>query len=174
VFSGVAVVLYWRQKPVDTSTARYVAVDLTHPVPGQGGRSLGVIRDSYAEVAAQWYAESAWVDSTSTPVRLQHTVLEIPVGLSVEASQVNIGIHIGGRYHILQMGPQPTSHCFVEGTAINGLGTTRARISRPAEHVFVVEAPPGSIARLFDTYHTSKYAVDRGLYQVAFRYVVQQ
>lgn len=174
VFAGVAVVLFWRQPPSDPASARFISVNLDSPLKGSRGKKLGIIKDAYAEVAAQWYAEPARIDSTGARIRLQHSVRELPVGTSVDAKQVNIGVHIDGRYHILQMGPQPTGHCFVEGTAIHGEGTTMARISRTAEHRVVVEAPPGSIARLFDTFHTNKHAVDRGLYHVSFRYVIEK
>jgi hypothetical protein len=168
-----AVVLFWPRAPEDTSVARSIRVDLRQPVRGGGGVPLGIISDHYAELAAQWYAEPAPGDSAGVRLRLQHSVREIPVGTSVDAQQVNIGVHINGRYHIVQLGPQPTGHCFAEGTAIHGAGTTRAHISRPTEYTFVVEAPPGSVGRLFDTYHTNKHAVDKGLYYVSFRYVVQ-
>jgi hypothetical protein len=174
VFAGIAAVLFWRRPPADTVNSRHIVVDLNSPVAGDVSRKLGVIRDSYAEIAAQWYSEPASIDSLNLPVRLQHSVTQVPVGFSVTARQVNIGIHIDGRYHILQMGPQPTGHCFAEGTAIYGDGTTEAKISRPAENVYVVEAPPGSVARLFDTYHTNKHAVNKGLYHIAFRYVIQK
>lgn len=172
--ASVAVVLAWRRPPADSSGARYFSIDLRNPVATDIGRPVGVISDQYAEIAAQWYAEAGPPDSLGRRRRIQHMVSEIPVGTTVPARQVGIGIHIDGRYHILQLGPQPVGHCFAEGTTIYGDGTTQASITRESETRWLVEAPPGSIGRLFDTFHTNRFAVNKGLYYVSFKYVVEK
>ena len=105
-------------------SARAIRVDLNRPVPGDIGKPLGVIQANRdLELSAQWYTEA---DYTS------HTVLEIPVGTTVESKQIEVGFHIDGDYHVLQVGPQGYGHCHADGTAIHGAGTTPGTIRREA------------------------------------------
>jgi len=153
-------------------------VDLNHPVPGGGGVLRGVIVEDgvwhgnilpgsqlFSEIVAQWFTD---------PDFTQHSLLDIPVGTTVNAEQIDLDFHIQGVHHVLQMGPQPVGHCFSDGTAIHGRGTSRGTITRTTVGRWVVDLPNGSIGRLFDDHIADKFAVDRGLYFVSLHFVLER
>ena len=157
---------------------RAFTVDLSRPVPGDIGVPLGVVRatgwpgnfipaggDYFVEIAAQWYTEADYT---------QHSLLDIPIGSTVQAEQLDLNFYIDGLHHVLQMGPQPTGHCFSDGTAIHGDGTTRGTITRPTPTRWVVDLPPGSIGRLFQVDRADKHAINRGLYYVSLHFELQR
>ena len=77
-----------------------------------------------------------------------------------------------GRYYLLQLGPEALGDgCNQGGTALYGTGTTAATVSRPRFDRYVVDAPPGSIGRLFDVTNKLAGAVNMGLYFTNFRVV---
>ena len=152
--------------PADGSVVRSVKVDLNHPVPGDIGVPLGVVTSNRnMEFAAQWYTDSNHVT---------HGLRDIPIGTTVNAEQVDIGVYIDGVFHILQMGPQRYGHCGSDGSATFGDGTTRATIHRAGETEWVVDLPPGSIGRLFDIHLSAPNAINKGLYYVSLHYVIKQ
>jgi len=145
---------------------RRINVDLRRPVPNGGAVPLGIITDSlWVDMNAQWYTEKNFTT---------HSLLDIAVGQKVNAEQLNVGFAINGIAHALQMGPQPWGHCFSNGTAIHGDGTTRATITRVDPLTWVVDLPPGSIGRLWDVHLHDPHAVDRGLYYVSLHYAVHR
>ncbi len=99
-------------------------------------------------------------------------MLEIPIGTTVKTPQLDVGFRINGRAHVLQMGPQPFGHCYSDGTAIHGNGTTQGTIWREAEDKWIVDLPAGSIGRLFDNHLGDPNAVNLGLYFVSLHFVV--
>jgi hypothetical protein len=114
----------WYSAERRANSTHAVSIDLNHPVPGSGGRPLGIIVANHdLKFPAQWYADAF----------MTHTVVEIPIGTTVEAQQLVIGLHIGGAYHVLQAGPQSYGHCVADGTAIHGTGTSTATIFRETE-----------------------------------------
>jgi hypothetical protein len=150
----------------DKSPMRRINVDLRHSVPNGGALPLGIISDSlWVDMNAQWYTEKDFT---------QHSLLDMTVGQKVSAEQVNVGFAINGVAHALQMGPQPWGHCYSNGTAIHGDGTTRATITRVDELTWVVDLPPGSIGRLWDVHLHDPHAVDRGLFYVSLHYTVRR
>lgn len=142
---------------------RKFIVNLNHPVPGGGGAPLGVITtDGIAALHAQWYR-------LGTAVQNLHS---IPVGQTVTAAQMNVSFFIDGRWHILQMGPQPNGHCHSGINLVNGAGTSSGTIHRTSQTKWVMELPSGSLGRLFDAQDDNDHAVDKGLYYVHLRYAI--
>ena len=142
---------------------RKYTVNLNDPVPGGGGVPLGLITDGNDN-----NLEIQWFRSGDTRQNLHN----IPVGTTVTANQIDITFHINGRFHILQMGPQPYGHCHEAPTAVFGTGTSSGAIFRASETKWVVDLPAGSVGRLFDLYNTDQYAVDKGLYYVRLHYEI--
>jgi len=176
VAGGTASMLLSRPRP--GAPPRSFSIDLSHPVPGDLGVPLGTVlvngvisgyQPSGAlyrnEIGAQWYTEKDTV---------QHSVLEIPVGTTVETPQIAMDFYVDGVMHVLQVGPQPYGHCMAAGTAIYGSGTSRGTITRPLPNRWIVELPPGSIGRLFENRHGDPSAVNKGLYYISLRFVLQQ
>jgi hypothetical protein len=172
VAASRAVVLGLSPNVRDTVPRRALIVDLRHPVPNGGGVSLGVITDSATngpiEVAAQWYAES------DRGRQRAHATVDIPIGTRVYAAQTDVSFYIDSVLYVLQMGPQPFNHCFADPPTINGRGTSRGTILRADSMKWIVDVPPGSVARLFDVSHGTSHAVDKGLYDVSMHFVIEK
>jgi hypothetical protein len=150
----------------DSQTARSIQVDLSRPVDGGSGRPLGIIVDDHGvEVSAQWGRDSAFT---------ARSLLDIPVDSTVLAAQMEVGFHIDGVYHALQFGPQPWGHCFSDGTAVHGAGTSRGTIRRISESAWEIELPQGSIGRLFDISRSAPNAVDKGLYYASMHFIIER
>jgi len=161
-----AALLFGSPEDARAAPPRSITVDLSHPVPGDIGVPLGVVTaGAYVDFGAQWYSEANGV---------QHSVIDIPVGTTVTAAQLGLGFPINGVAHALQMGPQPWGHCFSDGTAVHGAGTTRATIARPTATRFVIDLPAGSIGRLFDIHLHDPNAINKGLYYVSLHFVVDR
>jgi hypothetical protein len=94
------------------------------------------------------------------------------VGQTVIANQIDVGFHINGRYHVLQMGPQPYGHCHAGTTLVHGTGTSSGTIYRASATKWMIDLPAGSVGRLFDLYNTTYYAVDKGTYYTQLRYEI--
>jgi tetratricopeptide (TPR) repeat protein len=84
---------------------------------------------------------------------------------------MNVSFHLDGRFHLLQIGPQPFGHCH-GATRVHGSGTSSGTIYRASETKWVIDLPAGSVARLFDLSHTTLNAVDKGLYYVRLHYEI--
>jgi len=142
---------------------RELTVNLNHPVPGGRGVPLGIIADG---------------DDNGLVAELQKvrdtvpSALSIPVGQTKTLAQMNVGFHINGRFHILQMGPQPYGHCHSGPNLVNGTGTSSGTIFRISQTKWVMDLPAGSVGRLFDVHNTKGYAVDKGLYYVRLHYEI--
>jgi hypothetical protein len=166
VIGTVANLEFFVQSPAPGSSLRSVAIDLDHPVPGDIGSKLGVIiADTNLELTTQWYTGA---DST------QHNLLDIPIGTTVQAQQMNVAFHINGVPHALQMGPQPLGHCGGDGSAMYGDGTSSGTIAHPTAGRWIIDLPVGSIGRLFDIHLLEPNAVNKGLYYVSMRYVIDK
>ena len=148
---------------------RTLTVNLNHPVPGGGGARLGIITDATNSVPRRWIGlGTQWKRVVDDPQNFHN----IPVGQTVTAAQMNVGFHIDGRFHILQMGPQPLGHCHAGTHLVNGAGTSSGTIYRASQTKWVIDLPAGSVGRLFDLYNTTRYAVDKGLYYVRLHYEI--
>ena len=142
---------------------RRYSVNLNNPVPGGGGTPLGTFTDGNDN-----NLETQWGRVGDARKNLH----DMSVGQTVTASQMNVTFHINGRFHILQMGPQPYGHCHSAPTAVFGTGTSAGTIYRASATKWVVDLPPGSVGRLFDLYNTDQYAVDKGLYYFQLHYEI--
>lgn len=142
---------------------RKYSVSLINPVPGGGGVPLGIITDgSDINLETQWYRVGD----------ARQNLHNIAIGQTVTANQMNVTFHINGRFHILQMGPQPYGHCHSAPTAVFGTGTSSGTIYRATATKWVIDLPQGSVGRLFDLYNTDQYAVDKGLYFMQLHYEI--
>ena len=138
---------------------RRLTVNLEHPVPGGGGVPLGIITDG---------DENGIVVEVDTLPPISN----IAVGQTVTVPQLNVGFHINGRFHLLQIGPLPFGHCYPGPNVVNGAGTSSGTIDRPSRDKWVIDLPAGSVGRLFDVANTKAYAVDKGLYFVRLHYEI--
>ncbi len=151
-------------EPRGGGAPRAITVDLNNPVPGDIGVPRGVhLEDKFFEMEAQWYTE---------PDYIMHSLLDIPIGTAVTAAQIEVNFLLDGAVHVLQMGPQGGGHCYSDGTAIHGVGTTRGTVRRESEARWVVDLPSGSIGRLFDRHLGDPNAINKGLYFVSLHFVV--
>jgi hypothetical protein len=142
---------------------RKYTVNLNSPVPGGGGVPLGTITDgSDINLETQWYRVGS----------ARQNLHNIAIGQTVTANQMDVTFHVNGRFHILQMGPQPYGHCHSAPTAVFGTGTSSGTIYRASATKWVIDLPVGSVGRLFDLYNTDQYAVDKGLYYVQVHYEI--
>jgi hypothetical protein len=162
VFDGSAG-LSLRYNPDSVKRPRTMTVNLNHPVPGGGGVPLGIITVDNDELL---------YTALKVEGGLGRSLLGIPIGQTVTAGQMNVGLHVNGHPHVLQMGPQPLGVCHSSLTRVNGTGTSSATISRPNQSTWVIELPAGSVGRLFDLSHTTLYAEDKGLYSIRLRYQI--
>ena len=159
-----AALLMFASPATDNASHRSIRIDLSRPVPGGKGVPLGiVVADRDLELSARYYSD---------PDNTAHSVLEIPLGTTVKAAQIDSAFPVNGRMHVLQMGPQPYGHCYSDGTAIHGTGTTQGTIHREADDRWIVDLPPGSIGRLFDNNLGDPNAVDRGLFYISLHFIV--
>ncbi len=148
--------------------SRKLIVNLTRPVPGGGGTPRGIITDGNVGGAdgelglhAQWKMAG---DTVLSP-------LGIRVGETVKAVQMNVLFHIDGRFHALQMGPQPYGKCHGP-TLLHGTGTSQGTIHRASQSRWVMDLPAGSVGRLFDVSKGRDHAADLGTYYVALHYEI--
>ena len=165
---GYSVVVYVATLSFDKSSRsvknpRKYTVNLNNPVPGGGGVPLGTITDGNDNnIEIQWYRVGD----------ARQNLHNIPVGQTVTANQIDATFHINGRFHILQMGPQPYGHCHSAPTAVFGTGTSSGTIYRASATKWAIDLPAGSVGRLFDLYNTDQYAVDKGLYYTQLHYEI--
>ena len=164
-----AVLTFYYGNDTTVTDPRAFKVNLNHPVPDGGGRPLGIITQrglGGSGILAQLPMVGDSFQNLNT----------IPVGRTVKAAQLNVTVKIDGRFHALQMGPQPIGHCVGGGTRVNGDGTSSGTIYRSSQTKWVVDLPSGSVGRLFELgplgTHDFKLAVDKGLYYVHLHYEI--
>jgi len=154
-------------------------VDLHHPVAGDIGVPLGVIKAGdawpgpFMPDGSSYGVEISfiWVNGDTTEF-----AGDIPVGATVRAG-VGIGLdfYVNGVAHVLQTGPGAWGgFCSADGSAAHGDGTTTGTISHPTATSWVVDLPPGSVGRLWDISREVKGAVNRGLYYVSLHLTIQR
>jgi hypothetical protein len=147
---------------------RALTLNLNHPVPGGGGIPLGIVTFANNELP-QWGGLLAQWRRVGNG---QQNLHDIPVGETATAAQINVLLHIDGRFHLLQIGPQPFGHCHAGASLVSGAGTSAGTVFRASATKWVVDLPAGSMGRLFDLSTTAAHAVDRGLYYVHLHYEV--
>ena len=142
---------------------RTFTVNLNNPVPGGGGIPLGIFTSGNDD-----HLYAAW-KRVGNAIPSLH---DLPVGDTVPAAQMNVSVHIDGRFHILQMGPLPLGNCHTDANRVNGAGTSSGTIYRESQTKWVIDLPAGSVGRLFDLHNTTEYAVDKGLYYLRLHYEI--
>jgi hypothetical protein len=148
-------------KPDPDANAPYerrMLFDLTHPVPDSGAKAVETTFDYLARFHVMWKH-----DHETEKIYGMDT---IPVGATVDSDRVEMWPSVNGVQHVLQMGPFALGE-FSPRAALNGKGTTKAKITRETEDVWRIVASSGSIARLWD-YSDIQKPVDKGLYYFDF------
>lgn len=142
---------------------RIFRVNLDHPVPGGGGVPLGLVT---AGGDNQLYTARKLEGKTG------RSMVGIPVGQTENAGMMIVSFLLDERFHILQMGPDAYGGCHggADTTRVHGAGTSAGTVRRASRSTWVMDLPAGSIGRLFDVSHTTKHAVDKGLYFVRLHY----
>lgn len=133
------------------TTARSLVVDLSHPVPGSGSASLGVLPTGTL-FGSYWYQDANG---------MVRTVHAIPRDTTVLSDRTDVMLTVQGKNHQLTMGRWSGPYCDAE-PGVGGAGTSQARITRSGQEDYTVEVPGGSIARLWDI--SGRKPVDKGLY----------
>jgi HEAT repeat protein len=98
---------------------------------------------------------------------------DIPVGSEVGSDRTELWFGSEGRSLLLQFGPWGIGHCnedYAQGGRVHGEGTSRVRIRRLGEDEYRIQAPEGSLGRLWD-YTDPSHPVDLGLH--AFDFALQ-
>jgi hypothetical protein len=131
-------------------TARQLVIDLSHPVPESGAAPLGVL-------PTVTLFDSFWYQDAKGMVRTVHA---IPRDTTVTSDRTDV-MTVRGKNHQLTMGRWSGPYCDAE-PGVGGVGTSEARITRLGLEDFTVDAPAGSVARLWDI--SGRKAVDKGLY----------
>jgi hypothetical protein len=141
---------------------RTFTVNLSKPVPGGGGVPLGTVTSNVN--GSGLITQRGMVGDTVL------NLTDIAVGQTVPAAQLNVDLRIGGRFHVLQMGPQAHGHCITDKNRVHGAGSTSGTITRTSPTKWVIDLPSGSIGRLFDIEEGHERAVDKGLYYAQVHY----
>jgi hypothetical protein len=145
-------------------SSRFVMLDLNSPVKGSGSVAQGIIKDNDFE-----FHVSYKMDTTVSP-QIVYNFREIPVGATIESDRTEIDFYINGVYHTLTMGPWAfgrNNEAIAHKGHLNGIGTTKVKVTRHSESSYTIEAPEGSIGRLWRTQNMTK-PVDMGLFKTGF------
>ncbi|MBI3696606.1 MAG: hypothetical protein HY238_17425 [Acidobacteria bacterium] len=142
-----------------TPRERAVVFDLSRPLPDSGAKTLPTNKDSLGRFHAFWKHDHE-TETISFPLDIG------PVGVLVDSDRIEMWLLVNGVQHVLTMGPWALGE-FSARAAINGKGTTKARITRESEDSWRITAPKESIARLWD-YSDIQNPVDKGLYYFDF------
>ena len=150
-----------------TRKSRYAGFNLNAPVAGDPfAVPLGVVLDPRAHVKATYYLEPADTDGQ----RQIHSVQELPDdGVFHVSERSELHFRINGTWHLLMFGGENfrLNVCHPEsGLIFAASGTTMVQMARLGD-TYVVQAPPGSVARLFDCSNPFN-PIDRGLYEFSF------
>lgn len=166
VYVRAAVNLYVTAPEVKPDAARRrMRIDMTQPADS-AAESLGIIEDAYADF-------HAWGPSLARN-GVEPTVQYLRVGSSHKSAFVHVDFTYQGRYYLLLLGREALGEgCNKPATALFTTGTSTATISRPQHNVYVIEAPEGSIGRLFDITNKIAGAVNKGLYYTSFKLVFE-
>jgi hypothetical protein len=143
---------------VKAERERCMIFDLTRPVPDSGAKKVQTTFDYLARLHVFWRHDHE-TENIFAPEA-------IPVGTTVESERVEMWSMVDGIQHVLQMGPWAMGE-FSPRSAINGAGTSKAKITRETEDSWRITAPNGSIARLWN-YSDIQNPVDKGLYYFGF------
>lgn len=152
---------YRMKAPEVRKPARFVVVDLTHPVDANSPK-LGPVRDSTFELHSFWMRDRRGYIWNSR---------DVPVGASAWSDLTEFYFTVGDRAHVMKFGPWRLGDCNQHFGTGTGDGTTMARIDRLSEFQWRFAVPPGNRGRVWD--YTQRTApTDLGLYSVSFELLV--
>jgi hypothetical protein len=146
------------------SSSRYLLIDLNSPVEKSGATKQGIIKDHFAAFHAFYKID------TSGAVDLIYNFRDIPMGSTIESPRTEMMIHINGKLHLLKFGFWSLGDCgepYSHGGKLNGRETTSVKVTRHSLTSYTIEAPQGSIGRLWNIENRTA-PVDRGLFDIAF------
>ena len=149
--------------------SRYLTFNLNGPVVGDPlAQALGAIQDRHGEVHVLYTLDPAGTDG----LRQMHILQELPDdGVFYTSERTDLFVHINGVRHLLMFGGDtwPINVCYpANGLVFDAPGTTKLQIARlPGSDTYLLQAPAGSIARLFD-YSNTFAPLDKGLYRFSF------
>ena len=142
------------------TNVRTISVDLGNPVEGSGAKKLERLTGSQARIHVFL--------SRDRERRMIHSIYEVNAGETVQSDRVEIGLRLGGEDHVLLVGPWgPGEFNLRQPTVLHGEGSSKATVKRISNTMWVVDAPPGSIGRLWNNADPAN-PVDRGLYYASF------
>jgi hypothetical protein len=101
---------------------------------------------------------------------------DLPVGARVMSDRAEMTLDIGGRLHSIQFGPWALGQCrekYAHQAVLHGAGTTPVVVERLSSSEYRINAPEGSIARLWEQGDLSDIK-DRGLYYFSFSVRLRQ
>lgn len=147
------------------ASSRYIAIDLQQPIIKSGSINLGIIKDHF--VVFHFFYK---ID-TALDLDFIYNFNEIPIGTTIESPRADIEFFINKKLHLLKFGYWSLGDCgewYARGGKVNGLGTTPVKITRHNKTSYTIEAPTGSIGRLWDIDNRTK-PIDKGLYKSGFK-----
>jgi hypothetical protein len=150
-----------------TSKSRFLTFDFNAPVVGDPlAQPLGIIQDRQGEMHVFFKLDPVGTDG----LRQKHSLEELPDdGVFYQSERTDLILHINGVRHLLMFGGDtwPINTCQLSvGAVFDAPGSTNLQIARQGD-TYILQAPPGSIARLFD-YSNTFAPVDKGLYRFSF------
>jgi hypothetical protein len=173
---GVGIPIVLREN--ESRSPRTFWIDLDHPVPGDLSQRRGRVEVSvprqrpFVPAGTNYSLEISALYMNSDTTKFTG---DIPVGATMPAT-LFINFYLDGLLHVISAGPAGRGGeiCSTYGSSLYNAGTTVPTISHPTAASWVIDLPPGSIARLFDSHNEERNAVNRGLYYLSLHGVIQQ
>ncbi|HUR65313.1 MAG TPA: hypothetical protein VMZ03_03100 [Chitinophagaceae bacterium] len=146
------------------ASPRYFSINLNNPVKNSGSVKQGIIVDHFATFHAFFKID------TTAKLDLIYNFNEISPGTTIESPRTDIHFFLKGKLHMLKFGYWGSGDCgepYTCGGKVNGSGTTMVKITRHTATSYTIEAPKGSIGRLWDIDNRTK-PVNKGLFHSGF------
>jgi hypothetical protein len=141
--------------PLIRGLRRALVFDLSRPVVSSGAKSKGIVRDNEAVIHVFW--------SHQHEKRMVSITTLDPTDSAVTSERTELQFRINGEPYLLQMGEWTEEEFNPRAPKVNGRGTSACRIWHPTAEEWMVVAPPGSMARLWNL-ADAEHPVDLGLY----------
>lgn len=153
--------VYRQQAPDHAGAARFVVVDLSHPV-NRSSPAFRAVRDSAFEIHFFFMRDrSGYIWNTR----------DIPIGATVKSDLTDVYTSIGGKPYNIRFGPFALSTCSASFGLTTGEGTTQATVQRLSESEWRLTLPKGSRGRVWDFTHPQA-PKDLGSYDISFQLLI--
>jgi hypothetical protein len=140
---------------------RTLSIDLGKPVESSGAKRLASTTDSQASIHVFL--------NRDRDRHFVNSIYAVNPGETVQSDRVQIVFNLDGQSHVLLVGPWgPGEFNREQKTVLHGEGSTKATVRRVSNTTWIVDAPQGSIGRLWNNADKAN-PIDRGLYYVSFR-----